>query len=82
VRTRRRASETLGWFPMALGVVIVLWSVDAFVVGPPNMNELDIIDLLLCVVVAGTLGAIGLRVRGLQRAALRNSALEPGSCPG
>jgi hypothetical protein len=48
---------------MLLGVVIVLWSVDAFVVGPPSLNELDIIDLLICVVIAGTLVAVGLRLR-------------------
>jgi len=56
-------SETLGWFAMVLGVVIVLWSVDAFVVGPPHLNELDIIDLLLGLVIAGTLGAVGVRLR-------------------
>jgi hypothetical protein len=48
---------------MLLGVVIVLWSVDAFVVGPPRLNELDIIDLLICVVIAGALVAGGLRLR-------------------
>ena len=44
---------------MVLGVVIVLWSVDAFVVVPPSLNDLDIIDLLIGVVIAGTLVAGG-----------------------
>ncbi|MGZ4132216.1 MAG: hypothetical protein ACXVWF_04140 [Actinomycetota bacterium] len=63
VTARQKASETLGWTAMALGVVVVLWSVDAFVVGPPSLNELDIIDLVLCGVIAGTLGVVGLRLR-------------------
>ena len=55
-------SGAFGWLAMVLGVVIVLWSVDAFVVGPPSLNELDIIDLLIGVVIAGTLVAVGLRL--------------------
>ena len=61
--TRQNVSETLGWLAMALGVVVVVWAVDAFVIGPPRLNELDIIDLLLCVTIAITLGVVGLRVR-------------------
>lgn len=69
--TRLTASGTLGWFAVVLGLVIVLWSVNAFVVGPPSLNELDIIDLLLCLVIAGTLAAVGLRL-GARRSPWRS----------
>jgi hypothetical protein len=54
-------ADALAWLALVLGVAIGLWSIDAFVVHA-KLNELDVIDLLLGMVVAGTVVAVGLRL--------------------
>jgi hypothetical protein len=79
----QKVTEPLVWFATALGIVVALGSLDAFVVDPTKL-ELEIIDLLMGPVIAGTLGAIG-RVCGrggaprapVHVAAIRASAPEP-----
>jgi hypothetical protein len=53
---------SFGWVAVALGALAVWWSLDAFFIGAPHLNQLDMIDLAMGLVAAATLGVMGLRL--------------------
>jgi hypothetical protein len=51
---KQQAADSLSWAAMVLGVLLGVWSIYNAATRP-KPNELDVIDLLLGLVIAGTL---------------------------